>query len=679
MMVGPQSSDRPPEAFSRWRCTAADILCLAALLILCGWIFGERSHLLGFYSDDAGFITAFNELSPVRMWTLVSSYIPGRNLHLFWEYLILSLTGTSLESLTAQHWIQSGLASMNAAACFIVLRMLLLPALPSFLAALIFAFYPNHAEALFWLQAIPMQLISTLLVLILIIFAILAIRAALNRRPRIAGLFLALQFIFFFPAMFTYDQADGATMVVCGATAVACFALSKRLRLPSFLAAMTYIATFIGLVVWKIQDPRGGPGFSNLNVDHVLANLRATFSLNFSDGLFDYLFANVLPHSGDFEREMALIAVLTTLAVGSLCQWMERTNAPASRAGPAPERGPQGHSLSTIYSFSIVLGAIGFFFVAYMPAIIWYISPRHNYLPSLGIAAAVAGLLYLFDKTLYRIGGATVARVGAIMIVGCTSLLLYDFVQAVLVEKNAWILSYQARKNLFSELALDPRFKRSSALVLEDFPTLTPFGVAPLGYLQATEVTLMTKGAADIRHLVRSSIGTRAGEFIYVEPDQWGPNAFLHVPAQDVFHVRYGGMVGDRLSYATQAPSRDVPVESQELSDEVTAGDGGTVAARPYGIVLNEIELSFAPVSLKPDEVLAVRPLTARGGVLVPILAPVAAGPSPQVLVDLPRSDGRRRYVRIRFKPDLPKVKAVELFVVSESGRRKVGEAAITE
>jgi hypothetical protein len=646
-----------------WQRAKGDIVCLVALAACCIWVFGERSELLGLYSDDAGFIANFEPVSFSRMLYLATHYIPGRNFHYFWEYLVLLVSGSTLDSLPTQHVIETGLIALNAGALYLALRLMSLPPFPCFVGASLFAFYPGRAEALYWLQAIPMNLVSTLLIFMIVILGIVAVRAARSALHGRAALCLLGQSVLFAPALLSYDQSDIVVVIATTGSALACALLMRSWRAGMVALAGLYSALFLGLMVVKFLYPADGPTFGVLTLAHLASNYSASFSNNFGAGLDERMFSRLLPHTGLFEREIAFAVAAGILAAGLLC------GAPAVATIDSSARGSKLQSAlrSAGLALAVMLAGVAFYFAAYLPACAWYVSPRHDYLPSAGIAIFAAGATYLITASgswLNReVGLATRA-----LILGGLAAFLYLSVQCVLIEKGGWIASYQARKNLYAELVRDPKFRAASTLVLDGFPSLMPFTSAPLGYQQAAEASLMTRGVASMRDVVQSAAPARQGEFIYLEGGQWGEDSFLYVLESRIYHIYFRGLRGDHVEYSTHAagPEAAPPFAVED------AGAGGEATAP--GDMRQVVDVSLPMMELGDDEALALRPLIAKGDALVPLQMPNSQGVECEVLIDVsrPAADAPHE-VRISFDAAaVPRIRGVELWLVDELGRRMI-------
>src|SRR5579862_1347721 len=100
----------------------AGVLIVAVNLI----VFGYHSGSLGFYADDAGFLTTIYPGMGFRQlisWT--GSYVTGRNLHILWQYLVAVMAGGSgLENLPAMHYVQAAADAAAALLLFVAFRLL---------------------------------------------------------------------------------------------------------------------------------------------------------------------------------------------------------------------------------------------------------------------------------------------------------------------------------------------------------------------------------------------------------------------------------------------------------------------------------------------------------------------------------------------------------------------------
>ena len=147
-------------------------ICLV-LFILVFAAFAVGSRNLGFSSDDAQFLGGLGKADLSHTLWHTRWYVPGRNLHIIWQRLIYLVGGARPENLCTLHLIQALLDAAATVVLYLLLRALKLAEVYALAAAALFAFYPNHAETHYWLSAGPMNIVSTLFVLPVVIFTFL--------------------------------------------------------------------------------------------------------------------------------------------------------------------------------------------------------------------------------------------------------------------------------------------------------------------------------------------------------------------------------------------------------------------------------------------------------------------------------------------------------------------------
>ena len=155
-----------------------------------GW---QPPGRLGFYADDGGWLVRVSAIRPGQMWDVMRHYLPGRNLHPLWHYLVYQMVGDPFGQSPLLHLIQSALDGLVVAAFFLLLRLLGLPGFAAWTAAGLFAFWPFHGETHFWLEAMPMNLLSTLWLLGAIATSVMLLRRPLRlvgRGPRLRSLWM---------------------------------------------------------------------------------------------------------------------------------------------------------------------------------------------------------------------------------------------------------------------------------------------------------------------------------------------------------------------------------------------------------------------------------------------------------------------------------------------------------
>ena len=134
---------------SQW----CDALCVIVILITSVIVYGMESNRLGFYADDASFLFGAPNLRWSNLAQSMYGYVTGRNLHMLWQFGIYQIFGFGLSDLGAHHWLQAFFSGLNAVILYIAIRLFAYQPLVAFIAGIVFAFYPNHAEVQHWLSS----------------------------------------------------------------------------------------------------------------------------------------------------------------------------------------------------------------------------------------------------------------------------------------------------------------------------------------------------------------------------------------------------------------------------------------------------------------------------------------------------------------------------------------------
>ncbi len=311
----------------------SDRLAAAALWAATFLIFGAGAPRLGFYYDDSPALATLPRADLRGLSAAIWNYVPGRNLHVLWQYLFLKISS----SLTVLHLAQSGLDATVAAVYYALLRRLDLPAPAALSAAALFAFWPTHGETHFWLYAVPQNIVSTLWVLVF----------ALTGDP-----------VSFLAALFTYDQT---VFVLLAIAAVRAFG-RRRLTDALYLAPVAFFA-------WLkiVHAPGRGPELRPDALAMLAANVPATISITIGRQWFGHA-AAMLGKAAPADW------LLAALAAGGLAYVALRLPAGAA---------PRGRTRL----------ALAGFVAAYLPIWLWHMSQRHHYLPSAALFLAVAAML----------------------------------------------------------------------------------------------------------------------------------------------------------------------------------------------------------------------------------------------------------------------------------------------
>lgn len=658
----PESKQDEEKSVSPYAISRFDGFCIFALIAYGYWLFGSNSRLLGFYADDAGFMTAFRDMSLDNMFWRVAAYVPGRNLHNLWQYLIFAVTGgPSLDSLAAAHRIQALFTSGNAALLYVLLRKFSLGSLPAAAAACLFLLGPTHGDVHFWASGLPMNLVSTFFVLWCAILAVTTVRAASKGAQSRATLLLFLGGLVSIAGIFTYDQPAPVVVTIEVFTALLVSWHCRRLALPALSLAALIVALPIVVLFWKSHNVGNGPPISAVHMDQLVLRFQESLNITAGRTFKIALVDRTLAFSTRKIRVQAEYFSIAFLLLGFLCVWWDSR---LKAAIPA---------LSWKRLSLLFIGAAAFFLLAYFPAYLWFISPRHTYLPGIGTACAIGVLLAAFQTALRRGLGRQVTAVFGLLIVCGISWGAYFLSQSILVDKKAWSTSYQARRHFYEDFSQDPKFLSATLLVTDSIPLMSPFGSAFLGYQNNMEPSLMTRGASKATFVRPFSLQAPSGDFIKVEVGEWGPESFVFIPKDEIFRVHYEGLDIKKMRYnLAPASTPPLPVKVEQLADVPTFEGKAHLEATERGT----LELSVRPTHIPRESVLAVIPLVGDRASPRPLTLKAADGPTYLDIIELPYADHQPavRY-RLSVPQESEKVIGVSLYVVGSSKRVRLADA----
>jgi len=501
--------------------TARDTLAAAALWLAVMIVFAPGASSLGFYYDDGPAMADLPSVSLPELWSRVRGYLPGRNLLVLWEYLLLRLIGDPGANLPALHLAQSALDGAVVVAFFFLLRRLSIPADAAVLAAGLFSVWPTHGETHFWPYAAPQNLVSTLFV---VLFALTSLAG-----PR--GWLWLLDTGALLAALFTYDQTF---FVLSGIVLLRLWTRRRSIDL-CYLAAPVLFA-------WLKLSGGAGRG-PELRPD-TLHMLRVNIPDTLSYTVGRLWFRHVAPL---YDRTTAADWALALLAVGVLATAVWRLR-------QAPDQPLRRHALGL---------AVFFYLASYLPIWLWHVSERHHYLPSIGLfAGGAVCLTWLLERL------RPPARTALIVLAGAATFL---FAAAGRGESRWWEESFRLKKQLFAELQADLRDKQ--VLVLENFPLrlgpaylITPQDAAFAPRLLAGNRTIL---AGDT-----SSSPAHDGLFLYTDPFLHGTEGFVYHPTHRSLLVRSLGIDSRRLRYEKPPPAQ-VPYAVTPAASAVPRGAHG--------------------------------------------------------------------------------------------------------
>ncbi len=331
----------------------------AALLVILALAVFQHAPWAGLHLDDHGFHRALAHADAAQFWKQFWLYVPGRNLHILYTWLLYKVLGPSP---TALHLFGLALDAANACLAWSLALRLGTGAGGALLVSGLFLVFPNHGETHFWTSAIAMNLLSTT-------FILASALAACSGS-------MLWSLVLFALALFDYDQAFlmWVPILLCLNRAPAEGAQRRR-RGAAFAAAAA------ALCVTHVALRHGAPAGSNPTVRLGTIGLRAAEAVAASAAPIVRLPAWETLHSfwGGPAATLALAAGLAAAWVWGVCRLWRGSAQPA------------GKSLAGF-------GA-AWWLSAYFPNFFWHIDPRHHYLPSFGLLLLLhAGVVRLLAR-----------------------------------------------------------------------------------------------------------------------------------------------------------------------------------------------------------------------------------------------------------------------------------------
>jgi hypothetical protein len=478
-----------------------DLIEFLGIFLLSILIYGYRSSELGIYADDPGFLISVS--CPMSLNELINTslnYVTGRNLHIIWQYLVTCGAGGNLASnIPNMHFAMVIFDGINAVLVFKILKNLNFNLPIALISTIFFLVFPNHGETHYWLSALPMNVISTFFCLLFLHVCLNALKVdELGKRKSLIRTYLLL-YILFILSVFTYDQ----TLPICLAAALATtYFLFNQKNSSSNLAWITYLAPFFIIsfswIALKLNNPGGGPTIGLIGTDQVLRNIVQSiyiwldmfysasnyFRLNPKD---NSLIGNVTAWQFSTHSDRVIAFFITAILLFFGIKMFIASDRKNSKI------------------FLQFIAAAIFIALAYLPSYIWYISPRHNYLPSIGVALMISILL----KTVTSIRSKTFHAL--IVVIVC--FYGFNFTLSVLVDKLNWIESYEYRKNLYNKIAGDIH-NSGIDLVIFDNIGPNPYRSIPdyLRQEQAAAISIITNGKLNPKFI---SFSYAVGEYGY--------------------------------------------------------------------------------------------------------------------------------------------------------------------
>ncbi|HBI16901.1 MAG TPA: hypothetical protein DDY52_01960 [Candidatus Moranbacteria bacterium] len=429
---------------------------------------------LGFYSDDAGFFYSLGSSTLSQTFNEFLGYVPGRNLHILWQKIIFIFFGWSPQDLPLLHLFQSICESLVAVLFYIILRRFKISALPSFIGTLAFLLWPTRNDVHFWISSLPMNIFSTAFFLLFIYTTQEIFKKISNKQFSINKL-LIIDTLFYILALFTYDQVFFALLFILFLRSIIILKKIKNLRKNIIIQLALITLVVFGYLFYKTNysSLNGGPTFSMDSVPRVSSNFFLSLDINFTkiSMNFDPIASELLTNS---QHKFINISFILLLMIFLYIFYKDNPNK------------LENSIQKNLYLISI---SVFLFLLAYLPVYIWYISPRHNYLPTIFIGSTIAGMLSIFNNFFIK-KGPLFLLLWIFILIFPVHFAFNRFEENILKSSNIWATSYSLRKKISKDLIRKKVFNENTKC----FMVLNAPAIYKIAPLYASEQTTFALG-----------------------------------------------------------------------------------------------------------------------------------------------------------------------------------------
>lgn len=343
-----------------------EILLPAFLFVsLFCWFFA-RTRNAKISADDAGFLKDFANGNFNDWFNSLVGYVPGRNLHILWQDGLLLLTGTTISGFWKYHLIQSFVYTLVFVAIYLIIMKNGGKKSVALFVGIGMSLFPLYTSVLLWASALPMHLFSTLFLLTGL--------SVLSKSPRNQEIVetrrILLGAFFLSIAMFTYDQSAAVVLSVTLLTLFSQVSSDLRLKLP-IISSKKLLLLLVSVSVFYLYVFFSGRGTGN--------------NLTVGSGTLERLSGNILlpvkaylKIRGGFIGGYSIfqldpyVALAINLGIFLIVAVICLVLYKRIRGGAYVQNSQ--NLLSSIFFLFLAVAA-------YMPSAIWYVAPRHLFLP----------------------------------------------------------------------------------------------------------------------------------------------------------------------------------------------------------------------------------------------------------------------------------------------------------
>lgn len=313
------------------------------------------TYQIKIYADDAGFISSYKLSDEKKSLNRMLSYVPGRNLHILWQDFGYYITAIDFENFWRHRMLQTFLFTLIGYLVYKIVCLITSDKIYSLLAGLIVIFFPVYQDVNWWANALPQHIISSLFVLIIILVQIKIVNIRLR--------FLAINILAVL-AIFTYDQSAAVAFLLLAMESYSYWSKSKNAGKINaiFIAQSTIVLVLIIIYIQLVLNRNGnGPELSSSSIPRFLRNLLLPlFYVLENDKYLQYMF---------------IVVVILLLTIYRVNKYKMK-------------------ELSINLFSSLNIKYLILAFASYVPIAVWWVSPRHLYLPGILFAIWLAQISF---------------------------------------------------------------------------------------------------------------------------------------------------------------------------------------------------------------------------------------------------------------------------------------------
>lgn len=399
-------------------------LTLGALLF-------SKSSKANIYADDAGFLSLHTNGDISTWWLDFLHYVPGRNLHIFWQNLYLSLSGTEIHQFWIYHTVQ---LLLYLSVGFMCTRFLIKNGVGKYLSLFVIflmLLLPTNSVILMWASSLPMHITSTMF-LLLFLFHVNMHPERNDPKPQYTNYLAVLCAIL---SLFTYDQSAAVVLFVTFLLIIRSIFVNSFLQkiplrdLPRLPLWLLSIASFIYLLIFLNGRGLGDNlTLGSSSAGRLLGNIALPIKIfskianGESSRVAEYF-------GGNLAVGLVVLVALSIFVVMILVLVFK-----------SQMRMELDSSNWNVALFYLLLS-----FVAFLPAATWYVAPRHIFLPVVLLSLGFAFILSQYTSQYILKQQLIFLRPIALMLV-------FGIFLGFNSQMNAWVERDKNRQIFYSQL-----------------------------------------------------------------------------------------------------------------------------------------------------------------------------------------------------------------------------------